>query len=74
MLSLVVVACGWLYYWSALLYPNMAFSPGPNGYYGLLTAGFREGHLYAAIEPNPALLALKDPYDPVANAPYRCMT
>src|SRR5580698_6570789 len=46
-------------------------SRSPNGYYGLETAGFRSGHLYAAIEPLPGLLALPDPYDPVANAPYR---
>lgn len=46
-------------------------SKDPEGYYPLETAGFRAGHLYAAIEPHPALLALKDPYDPVANAPYR---
>jgi hypothetical protein len=64
---------GWFYLWSA-------FQPGnswvisqavPDGYYPLETAGFRSGHLYAAIDPHPALLALPDPYDPVANAPYR---
>jgi hypothetical protein len=43
----------------------------PAGYYGLETAGFRAGHLYVALAPHPALLAMDDPYDPVANAPYR---
>src|SRR5882724_2446250 len=71
MLAVILLSCAWLYFWSALRYPNSAFGREPNGYYGLLTAGFRSGHLYAAIEPHPALLALKDPYDPMANAPYR---
>jgi hypothetical protein len=43
----------------------------PSGYYPLQTAGFRSGHLYAAVSPQPALLSLKDPYDPGANTPYR---
>jgi hypothetical protein len=60
-----------VYLGTALRYPNRMFSREPQGYYGLLTAGFLQGHLYAAIAPHPALLALRDPYDPVANAPYR---
>jgi hypothetical protein len=67
----IVLVCGYVYFWTALQYPNTAFGRAPQGYYGLLTEGFRSGHLYAAIEPHPALLALPDPYDPVANAPYR---
>ena len=47
------------------------FNPQPAGYYGLQTAGFAAGHLYAAVQPSPGLLALKDPYDPTANAPFR---
>jgi len=70
-LVLAVFAGSWTYFWTALQYPNTCFSREPSGYYGLLTAGFRAGHLYAAIDPRPGLLALKDPYDPVANAPYR---
>ncbi|HEX3729666.1 MAG TPA: hypothetical protein VHV47_07665, partial [Opitutaceae bacterium] len=60
-----------LYFWVTSLSGLKTFNLAPSGYYGLLTAGFRGGHLYAAITPEPALLALKDPYDPVANAPYR---
>ena len=41
------------------------------GYYGLQTAGFAAGHLHVAAQPAPGLLALKDPYDPTANAPFR---
>jgi hypothetical protein len=60
------------YFWTA--------SSGGNGvplrgektdYYNLLTDGFRGGHLYLPVKPAPELLALPDPYDPVANAPYR---
>jgi hypothetical protein len=47
------------------------FTRYPSGYYGLLTAGFRDGQLSVKLQPAPGLLALKDPYDPVANAPYR---
>lgn len=67
----VVLACGWLYFACALQYPFSAFGRSPDGYYGALTAGFESGHLYVAIDPKPELLALPDPYDPVANAPYR---
>jgi hypothetical protein len=69
---------GWAAILAATLYVGTAIEPGaqpfargPLGYYGLQTEGFRAGHLYASIAPHPALLALKDPYDPVANAPYR---
>jgi hypothetical protein len=61
-----------VFYFGTALGPGSAwFARQPDGYYGFQTAGFRAGHLYAAIAPHPELLALKDPYDPVANAPYR---
>jgi hypothetical protein len=40
-------------------------------HYNLLAEGFLKGHLYLAQDPPKELLALKDPFDPVANAPYR---
>ncbi|HEX3729665.1 MAG TPA: hypothetical protein VHV47_07660 [Opitutaceae bacterium] len=49
------------------------FTRRPSGYYGFQTAGFRSGHLYADLVPHPALAALPDPYDPVANAPFRVL-
>lgn len=68
---LLVVLTGWLYFWCARQ-PGVPFvDKNPSGYYGLQAAGFLQGHLHAAIEPHPALKALPDPYDPVANAPYR---
>jgi len=60
-----------LYFWTANKVSGDYFSPQPTGYYGLQTRGFIKGQVNAAITPAPELLALKDPYDPVANAPYR---
>lgn len=40
-------------------------------HYNLLTDGFLSGHLYLAKEPPKELLALKDPWDPGTNGPYR---
>jgi hypothetical protein len=70
---IVGILVGLFYLWSALQPVNSwkISSRNPQGYYGIETAGFRAGHLYAAITPHPALMALADPYDPVANAPYR---
>ncbi len=64
--ALAAGLCGWSVRPAAAL-----FSREPSGYYGLLTAGFRHGHLYVDPAPDPRLLALPDPYDPAANAPFR---
>ena len=40
-------------------------------HYEYLAEGFLHGHTYLPVEPDPRLLQLKDPYDPVANKPYR---
>jgi tetratricopeptide (TPR) repeat protein len=40
-------------------------------YYNLLADGFKAGELGFLVKPHPALLTLKDPYDPVQNGPYR---
>jgi hypothetical protein len=40
-------------------------------HYEYLAEGVVHGHTYLPLEPAPQLLALKDPYDPAANAPYR---
>ncbi len=72
LVCLVVAAlCAWCYFWSARQPVSFLFSRQPTNYYGLLTAGFRAGHLYVKLEPHPALLALPNPYDSAANAPYR---
>lgn len=40
-------------------------------HYEYLAEGFLGGHTYLSIDPAPELLALRDPFDPAANAPYR---
>ncbi len=42
-----------------------------DAYYNLLVQGFRTGQLSLKKEVPPGLAQLADPYDPVANAPYR---
>lgn len=48
---------------------------GPNGktteLYALSARGLLSGHTHLALEPDPAFLALPNPYDPAANGPYR---
>ena len=70
-LGILAVAAGSWFFWSAGQPATAYFEREASGYYGLQTEGFRQGQLNVAIEPSPGLLALKDPYDPVANAPYR---
>jgi hypothetical protein len=41
------------------------------GYYNLLARAFAQGHFYLPVAPSHNLLALPNPYDPIANAPYR---
>ena len=70
LLLLIVLVCGWFIFARAARL-DVLFRREPSGYYGLLVQGFRGGHLYAKLDPEPGLLALANPYDPVANAPYR---
>ena len=42
-------------------------------YYNLLVQGFRDGHLSLKKEIPPGFAQLADPYDPVANTPYRTL-
>lgn len=46
-------------------------APAEGAYYNLLAAGFRAGQLHLPVEPPAGLLALRDPLDPAANAPFR---
>lgn len=39
-----------------------------SSYYDQLSEGFRSGHLWLNAKPDPALLALPNPYDPAARA------
>jgi len=67
---IALVAAVW-FFWTAAQPATAFVSSEYSGYYGALTRGFQDGHLHVVIKPAPGLLALKDPYDPVANAPYR---
>lgn len=69
--AILVLAVGAFYFWTSGLSGAPRWSARPEGYYNLQAEGFLQGHLYTSLEPAPALLALADPYDPVANAPYR---
>ena len=40
-------------------------------HYEYLAEGFAQGHTYLPLEPDPELLALRDPYNPAANAGHR---
>ena len=51
------------YVWLAGLGSNAAFA-AHTSYYDQLASAFLHGHLYFDAKPDPALLALQDPYDP----------
>ena len=54
-----------LYFWTATSSGNpIAFGANQSDYYNLLTDGFAAGHLSLIEQPSPALLHLRDPYDP----------
>lgn len=59
----------WFYFWTVR--SAGALDPGATDYYKLLVRGFRQGHLYMELVPPKELVALKDPYDPAQNGPYR---
>lgn len=72
LLNLAVALTLLIYCWSATSSSFTLSVKGPqDDYYNRLTDAFRAGQLHLQIEPHPALLALPDPYDPAANAPYR---
>ena len=66
-----LAAAAALYLWSATSSGNPIALDGPPTYYALLADGYESGHLYLPVKPAPELLALPNPFDPVANAPYR---
>lgn len=47
------------------------FGKNQSDYYNLLADAFLRGHLHLLVEPAKQLLALHNPFDPTANAPYR---
>ncbi|MBI5424409.1 MAG: hypothetical protein HZA32_09970 [Opitutae bacterium] len=73
---LVAVASGamvWLYFWiqAPAISQLLGRHSAKTAYYNRLVDGFRSGHLYLAGDPAPEMAKLKNPYDPLENAPYR---
>jgi hypothetical protein len=72
---LLVIAA--FYWWTSTSSPDPLASPNENStsgtghFYHLLTNGFLSGHLYLPVAPVPALLTLRNPYDPKLNAGLR---
>jgi len=61
-----------VYAWSAHSGALESFGSGAqDSYYNLLVQGFRAGQLNLKTEVPPGLAQLADPFDPVANDPYR---
>ena len=61
------------YLWTATSSANPVRPLGQDqsDYYNLLSDALLAGQLDLLVKPSPELLALKNPYDPAANAPYR---
>ncbi|HTX64650.1 MAG TPA: hypothetical protein VMD31_02690, partial [Opitutaceae bacterium] len=70
-LGLLLLAAAWLYFWWARQPDHPWVTKQPAGFYPMLTDAFRHGRLHLAIEPDPALARLADPYDPEQNRPYQ---
>lgn len=68
--AFALIAC--FYVWTAAT-SGFAVAPAPqlDGYYNFLAKGFLAGQLNLSVTPSPQLLALPDPYDPIANVSYR---
>ena len=56
-------------YYFAILVPCRLLPQ--NHYYNLMADAFESGSLSLLVKPSKELLALKDPYDPAQNGPYR---
>src|SRR5438270_814748 len=71
-LCLVFAVCGRFYvHLAADEHQRLTVSSAPLSYYSQLAAAFRHGQLSLLTPPKPELLALRDPYMPELNAPYR---
>lgn len=70
-LLVILVLAGWFYFYRAVADPSQSATTEIQGYYGWQADAFLHGEVALGLKPNPELLRLADPYDPVANAPYR---
>lgn len=67
----VLVAIGCFYFWAPDSFHEHAIADKPEGFYNELADAFRAGQVSLQRQPDPRLIALKDPYDPSANAAFR---
>ena len=73
----VALACTFLiivsfYFWTACTSGARVLpEPALDDHYNLLAKGYLSGQLSLSTLPAPALLALPDPYDPIANAAFK---
>jgi hypothetical protein len=68
----VVLALSLAFYmWTAATTTPFTFGKQNTDVYNELTTGFLHGHTYVAMTPPAGLLRLKNPFDPVQNAPYQ---
>lgn len=68
---LLFLAAAWVYVWSPASFPTRWVTREPASLYAELAAAHLSGQLALQREPDPRMLALADPYDPVQNAAYR---
>jgi hypothetical protein len=66
-----VLLAGAFYFWTAATSEPFHFAYHQTDVYNRLTDGFLHGHTYVPTRPPAGLLALANPYDPIANQPYR---
>jgi hypothetical protein len=68
----LLVAVASFYLWTTTSSGNpIHFGESKTDYYNLLGDAFLDGQLSLPVKPAKELLALPNPYDPAANAPYR---
>ena len=68
----LLAALSAFFIWTALSsMPTDDVAATPGGYYNHLAESVLQGRLDLGIAPRRELLELPDPYDPVANAPFR---
>jgi hypothetical protein len=56
-----------LYYWAVRATGDPSWYDDQGGYYCLLARGLASGRLYLPLKPDPALVALPNPWDPAKN-------
>jgi hypothetical protein len=70
--AVVILLVGCYYWWAIRAAGDgIKWDGDLRGYYNYLGRAFASGQLHLLLEPSRELLALKDPWDPKQNDPYR---